>query len=84
MVEDEKRICFIPRWISPMELTYGPNYWYLWKLKNRRTKKTCIVIRMKQDVDPLFHIKQSKSMCFVSKKIDSTEKRILFNPKYIF
>ena len=29
MVEDEKRICFIPRWISPMELTYGPNYWYL-------------------------------------------------------
>ena len=39
---------------------------------------------MKQDVDPLFHIKQSKSMCFVSKKIDSTEKRIFFNPKYIF
>ena len=40
---------------------------------------------MKQDVEPLFHIKQSKNMrCFVSKKINSTEKRIFFNPKYIF
>ena len=40
---------------------------------------------MKQDADPLFHIKQSKNMCcFVSKKMDSTEKRFFFNPKYIF
>ena len=54
--------------------------------ENWRTaeQKKRIVIRMKQDDDPLFHIKQSKSMCFVSKKIDSTEKRIFFNPKYIF
>ena len=52
------------------------------ELQNKQ--KTCTVIRLNPDGDPLFHIKQSKNMCcFLSKKIDSKEKRIFFYPKYI-
>ena len=84
MFEGEKKICSIPCWMCPIKLNHGTNYWYLWKLKNRRTIKTCIVIRMIPDGNPLIHVKQSKNMCcVVSKKLD-LKKRDFFYSKYIF